>query len=95
MPEHTFVEAGDLPPGEAPTAVVFAVSAAAPVTESDCALVDLASSYTDLLVGAVTKIDAHRTWREVRDTDAKLLAERAARYRADAVGGGGGRAGSG
>lgn len=80
LPEHTFVESDELPPGAAPAAVVFAVSAAAPLTESDCALVELAANYTDLVVGAVTKTDAHRNWREVLAADRAVLARRAARY---------------
>ena len=43
LPEHTFVEADELGPAHAPAAVVFVVSAIAPLTESDCALVDLAA----------------------------------------------------
>ncbi|MGV9803672.1 hypothetical protein ACWDTP_37060 [Mycobacterium sp. NPDC003449] len=81
MPGHTFVESTDLVSDDAPMAVVFVVSASAVLTESDCALVDLASRYTDLVVGVLSKIDAHRGWREVRDADAAMLAERAARYR--------------
>ncbi|WP_308161765.1 hypothetical protein [Mycolicibacterium goodii] len=80
VPEHTFVEPGELQAGEAPKAVVFVVSAAAPVTESDCALVDLASRHTDLVVGAVSKIDAHRNWRDVLEADAKTFAARSRRY---------------
>ncbi|OMC30603.1 hypothetical protein A5740_16415 [Mycobacterium sp. GA-1841] len=80
MPQTEFVESTELVAGEAPAAVVFVVSASAPVTESDCALVDLASRYTDLVVGVVSKIDAHRDWRDVRDADAAILAERDARY---------------
>lgn len=80
MPEYTFVESTELLAGEAPMAVVFVVSAAAVITESDCALADLVSRYTDLVVGVLSKIDAHRNWREVRDADAAILAERAARY---------------
>ncbi|MGV0744096.1 hypothetical protein ABQF30_17040 [Mycolicibacterium sp. XJ870] len=80
MPQHTFVESADLVAGEAPAAVVFVVSAAAPITESDCALVDLVAKHTDLVVGVLSKIDAHRNWREVRDADAAILAERASRY---------------
>lgn len=80
MPEHTFVEPDDLLAGDAPKAVVFVVSAAAPVTESDCALIDLASRYTDLVVGAVSKIDVHRNWRDVLEVDAKTLAARSRRY---------------
>ncbi|OBI75203.1 hypothetical protein A5664_25495 [Mycolicibacterium fortuitum] len=81
MPQVTFVESTELVAGEAPAAVVFVVSAAAVITESDCALVDLASRYTDLVVGVVSKIDAYRDWRDVRDADAEILGVRDARYR--------------
>jgi hypothetical protein len=80
MPEHTFVEAEELAPAHAPAAVVFVVSAIAPLTESDCALVDLATNYTDLIIGVVAKIDAHRNWREVLAADRAKLAARAPRY---------------
>jgi hypothetical protein len=80
MPERIFVESDELGPAHAPTAVVFAVSAIASLTESDCALLDLAANYTDLIVGAVTKIDAHRNWRDVLATDRSLLAAHAPRY---------------
>ncbi|OLP00576.1 hypothetical protein BVU76_19830 [Mycolicibacterium porcinum] len=80
MPQTTFVESTELVAGEAPAAVVFVVSAASPLTESDCALVDLATRYTDLVIGVVSKIDTHRDWRDVRDADAKILGERDARY---------------
>jgi hypothetical protein len=80
MPEHTFVEADDLDRADAPAAVVFVVSAIAPLTESDCALVDLAANNTDLIIGVVAKIDAHRNWREVLASDRLRLAERAPRY---------------
>jgi hypothetical protein len=80
MPEHTFVEADELGPSDAPAAVVFVVSAITPLTESDCALIDLAANYTDLIVGVVSKIDAHRNWRDMLAADRALLAGRAARY---------------
>ncbi|MGV0790846.1 hypothetical protein [Mycolicibacterium sp. XJ1819] len=80
MPEHTFVEADELGPGRAPAAVVFVVSAIAPLAESDCALVDSATNYTDLVVGVVAKIDAHRNWDEVLAANRDLLAARAPRY---------------
>lgn len=80
MPQTTFVESTELVAGEAPAAVVFVVSAAAPITESDCALVDLASRYTDLVIGVVSKIDAYRDWRDVRDADAEILSGRDERY---------------
>ena len=80
LPEHTFVEADELGASDAPAAVVFAVSAIAPLTESDCALIDVATNDTDLVVGVVSKIDAHRNWREVLAADRALLAEHAPRY---------------
>lgn len=80
MPDHTFVEADGLGPGDAPAAVVFVVSAIAPITESDCALIDSAANYTDLIIGVVSKIDAHRNWRDVLAADRTLLSARAARY---------------
>ncbi len=80
MPEHTFIEADELGPADAPAAVVFVVSAITPLTESDCALIDSATNYTDLVVGVVSKIDAHRNWRDVLATDRARLAERAPRY---------------
>ena len=78
LPEHTFVEADELGPADAPAAVVFVVSAIARLTESDCALVDLAAINTDLVIGVVAKIDAHRNWREVLAADRTQLAARAA-----------------
>ncbi|APE19316.1 hypothetical protein BOH72_20310 [Mycobacterium sp. WY10] len=81
LPECTVVEADALAAGEAPTAVVFVVSATAPLTESDCALLDSVAADTDAVIGVVSKIDVHRTWREVLDTDRALLAQRSPRYR--------------
>ncbi|BBY18402.1 hypothetical protein [Mycolicibacterium litorale] len=80
LPEVTFVEADELAVGTAPRAVVFAVSAAAPVTPSDCELLDLAAAHTDGVVGVVTKTDAHHDWREVLATDRDLLAAHRPRY---------------
>ena len=80
MPGHTFVEATEMAPAHAPAAVVFVVSAITPLTESDCALVDLAANFTDLIIGVVAKIDAHRNWREVLAADRAQLAARAPRY---------------
>jgi hypothetical protein len=81
LPDRTFVESADLVPGEAPTAVVFVVSAAAALTESDCALLDAATTDTDAVIGAVSKIDVHRNWRDVLATDRDTLAAHAPRYR--------------
>lgn len=80
MPDRTFVEADEISAAQAPTAVVFVVSAIVPMTESDCALIDLATNNTDLIVGVVSKIDAHRNWRDVLAADRELLAARAPRY---------------
>jgi hypothetical protein len=69
-----------LGPGERPAAVVFVVSAAAPLTESDAAVLDVAAASTDAVVAAVSKIDVHRAWPQVLDTNRALLARHAARY---------------
>jgi hypothetical protein len=81
MPEHEFVEAEDIGAAEAPAAVVFVVSAVAPIAESDCALIDVAAQHTDLIIGAVSKIDVHRNWRDVLAEDRSRLAAHAERYR--------------
>ena len=65
LPGRTFVEGGDLADDDAPAAVVYVTSAVAPVTESDCVLLDAATANTDLVIGAVSKIDVHRSWRDV------------------------------
>lgn len=75
------VESSDLAPGDAPTAVVFVVSAAAPITESDCRLLDAATEDTDAVVCVVSKIDVHRNWREVLAVNRDRLAAHAPRYR--------------
>ncbi len=81
VPEHPFVEAEDLRAGEAPTAVVFVVSAAAALTESDCALIDATAADTDVVIAALAKIDLHRQWRELMAVDRDTLSGHAARYR--------------
>ena len=80
LPQHKFVESTDLGPGDAPLAVVFVVSAAAQLTESDCALLDAAAEHTDVVVGVVSKIDVHRTWRDVLTANRDALAAHAPRY---------------
>lgn len=80
LPQHKFVESTDLGPGDAPTAVVFVVSAAAELTESDCALLDAAAECTDAVIGVVSKIDVHRTWRDVLNANRDKLAAHAPRY---------------
>ena len=80
LPQQKFVESTDLGPGDAPLAVVFVVSAAAQLTESDCAFLDAAAEYTDAVVGVVSKIDVYRTWRDVLTANRDALAAHAARY---------------
>lgn len=81
LPEHTFVESADLAAGEVPLAVVFVVSAAAALTPSDCALLDAAAADTDLVIGAVSKIDVHHKWRDMITVDRDALIAHATRYR--------------
>ncbi len=81
LPEHTFIESTELAPGEAPTAVVFVVSPAAALSESDCTLLDAAAADTDAVICVVSKIDVHRTWRDVLAADRGALAAHAPRYR--------------
>ncbi len=80
LSQHKFVESTDLAPGDAPAAVVFVVSAAAPLTASDCALLDAAVASTDVVVGVVSKIDVHHGWRDVLEADRETLAAHAPRY---------------
>ncbi len=81
MPAQSFVEADELHAGESPVAIVFVASAVAPLTESDCALLDSAAVNTDLVIGAVSKIDAHRNWRDVLAADRAALWKHNPRYR--------------
>jgi len=81
MPDVSFIESGELSIIEAPTAVVFVVSAVARLTDSDCALLDVAAANTDLVIGVVSKIDAHRNWRDVLAADRQALIAHDARYR--------------
>ena len=64
LPEQEFVETEDIRPAEAPAVVVFVVSAAAPITESDCALMDSSAAHRPV-IGVVSKIDVHRNWEDV------------------------------
>ena len=81
VPQHKFVESTDMGSGDAPIAVVFVVSAAAGLTESDCALLDAAAEHTDAVIGVVSKIDVHRAWCDVLDGNRDKLARYAPRYR--------------
>jgi hypothetical protein len=53
-----------LGPGERPAAVVFVVSAAAPMTDSDVEFLEAAADPA-AAVAVVSKIDVHRTWPKV------------------------------
>ncbi|WP_149478135.1 hypothetical protein [Mycolicibacterium sp. P1-18] len=79
LPDVVVVEAD--PAGRAPDAVLAVVSAAAPVTRSDWATVERAAARTDPVIAVVSKVDAHRGWREVLATNRALVASWDARYR--------------
>ncbi|AFM15015.1 hypothetical protein Mycch_0189 [Mycolicibacterium chubuense NBB4] len=80
MPGHRFVEAHEIAPGDAPSVVVFVVSAVAPMTESDCATVGLLAAHTDAVVAVVAKVDDHRRWRDVLAADRARLGAGDARF---------------
>lgn len=86
LPGYRVVEIAGLqalPPGERPAVVVFAVSAAAPMTASQAEPLDAAGPAVPI-VAAVTKIDVHRGWRAVLAANRDALTRRAPEY-ADAV----------
>ena len=64
------LEAGDWAAGDRPAAVVFVVSAAAPMTPAQARLLE---QHRAPVVAALSKIDVHRTWRAVLDTNRSLL----------------------
>ena len=73
------VEAPDMVGDDAPAGGAVC-SAVAPLTESDCVLLDAAAANTDLVVGAVSKIDVHRGWRDVLAANRAAVAAHDARY---------------
>lgn len=79
MPGRNFVESHQHAPGDGPAAVVFVVSAVAPLSDSDCALADLATAHTGTVVAVVSKVDDHRHWRQVLARNREELAESVAR----------------
>ncbi|OBG38962.1 hypothetical protein [Mycolicibacter heraklionensis] len=81
MPQWLVMEATELAPGEVPLAVVFVVSAAAALTESDCALLDAVAAHTEVVIGVVSKVDVHRQWREMLAAARETLTGHAPRYR--------------
>jgi hypothetical protein len=78
LPDHAVVEALGT---TAPDAVVIVASAVAPLADSDVDLIDRVAARTDLVIAAVSKIDAHRGWRDVLAADRALMARRDERYR--------------
>lgn len=75
------VESEELPPSQAPAVVVYVCSGIAPLTTSDCNLVDLAAASTDAVVGVVSKIDVHQSWRDVLQRNSEILAHHDKRFR--------------
>jgi hypothetical protein len=80
LPELTVVEPAEAA-GDGAAVVVFVVSAAAPLAESDCALLDAAAAQTDAVIGVVSKVDVHQRWREVLETNRELVSGHHCRYR--------------
>ncbi len=78
LPEQRFTEQST--DGELPIAVVFVTSATAPLTPADCQLLDSAMAGTDLVAGVVSKIDVHRTWRDVLAANRELTDRRGDRH---------------
>src|SRR6202023_1286133 len=73
-------DAADLDDDNAPAAVVFVTSAVAPLTESDCVLLDSDAANTDLVIGVVSKIDVHLGWRDVLAANEAAVAAHNPRY---------------
>lgn len=65
MPDHRFVEVNELPSGHAPVAVVWVVSATAPMTPAESGLAATVAAACDAVIAVVNKIDDHRAWRQV------------------------------
>ncbi len=80
LPDRVVVDAATPGEHEAPAAVIFVASAVAPLTASDCALLDDAAENTDLVIGAVSKVDVHRNWGDVLAADADIAAAYGTRY---------------
>lgn len=81
IPGRSFLESCDADASVAPAAVVFVVSAVAPVTVSDCALADRAAAQSDVVVAVVSKVDDHRDWRDVLAFNRERLAGCDERFR--------------
>ena len=95
LPEHTFVEADELGTARRPRrGGVRGVRGCSADRIRLCAGRSRGQN-TDLVIGVVAKIDAHRNWREVLAADRTQLAACAPRYQHVAVGRGRGCTGSG
>ncbi|MGI8868771.1 MAG: dynamin family protein [Mycobacteriales bacterium] len=64
----------------AATALLFVVDASSPFTSHELAFLRQASEAIDLVIFAITKIDAYRGWRQVVEDDRALLAKHAPRF---------------
>lgn len=62
------------------TALLFVVDASAPFTGPELGFLRTASESVDVVLFAVTKIDANRGWRQIVDDDRVLLREQAPRF---------------
>lgn len=62
------------------TALLFVVDASAPFARSELDFLRTASESIDLVLFAVTKIDAYRGWRQIVETDRALLRTHAPRF---------------
>ena len=80
IPGRSFAETCEIEAGVTPAAVVFVVSAVAPITESDCVLADRVTAQTEVVVAVVSKVDDHRGWRGVLALDRERLAGHAERF---------------
>ena len=81
IPGRTFLESCDADASVTPAAVVFVVSAVAPVTASDCDLADRVAARSDVVIAVVSKVDDHRNWRDVLAVNRERLAACAERFR--------------
>lgn len=77
-PDHHVIEWPALTRSDRPDAVVFVVTAAAPMTRSQAALFEsvLAATGPVPAVGAVSKIDLHRGWADVLEANRGMLSDR-------------------
>lgn len=63
------VEWAELGPGDTTDVVVFATSAAAPMSGCDLRLFETVADRSDAIVAVVTKADVHRLWRDALEAN--------------------------